>query len=107
MKIFLFISMLLLTACKSEGPDMDALVLQYYTERQFDLKKERFEICQDEIRSEAKSSIDSLIDTWVNAELIDTLSFPARPRKPIRPEAIIDKFEKFSLDTLVQKKDSL
>jgi hypothetical protein len=94
MKIFLFISMLLLTACKSEGPDMDALVLQYYTERQFDLKKERFEICQDEIRSEAKSSIDSL-------------SFPARPRKPIKPEAIIDKFEKFSLDTLVQKKDSL
>lgn len=86
---------------------MDKLVLQYYAERQSDLKKERFEICQDEIRAEAKSSIDSLIDTWVNAELIDTISFPAKPRKPIKPEAIIDKFEKFALDTVLQKKDSL
>ena len=67
------------------------------------LSQERLDICKENIIKDAKSSVDSLIDTWVNAELLDTIHFPAKPVRPYKPEPIIDKFERFELDSTVLK----
>ena len=58
------------------------------------------EECEEEVLEEAQAQIDSLIDTWVNAELFDTIRFPGKPAKPLKPDDIFDAFQRFPLDSI-------
>jgi len=96
----LVILILVCSSCRKALPDKEVLIDRFYAEKVHELKMEQEAICREALINEVKVKIDSLIDTWVNAELVDTIAFPSRPVKPIRPENILDKFERFSLDSL-------
>jgi hypothetical protein len=99
MRILISISLLFLCACNSNLPDKKNLIDQYYHEHFLSLKIEREEICNAAVLEQVKFEIDSLIDQWVNAELLDSVNFPAKPVRPPKPEHIINKVSKFELDT--------
>jgi len=100
MRIILGIAFILLVSCKTEKLNKEELIDRYYAVIVNSLLEEKRQACEEIVLEDAQAHIDSLIDTWINAELFDTLRFPSKPIKPIKPEAIIDKFQKFSLDSL-------
>ena len=100
MKRLIVIPVLMLMACNEKLPNRKALIESYYAEKVAKLEEEQQEICKEEVIALVKSHIDSIIDTRVNAALIDSLQFPDKPNKPAKPEAIIDKFQRFTLDSL-------
>ncbi len=99
-KILSIAVIVFLLSCQNEVVDKQSLVNNYYQQRFEALASEKKEVCKEEIIKEIQIAIDSLIDTWVNAELVDTINFPGKPIKPIKPPAIINDFQKFSLDSL-------
>ena len=90
-------------SCQGEPIDKQSLINSYYQQRYDALSAEKSEVCKEEILKEIEVVIDSLIDTWVNAELVDTINFPGKPIKPIKPPHIINDFQKFSLDSVPVK----
>ena len=100
MRSCVILILLLCASCSNDLPDKEKLVSQFYQQKIQEFKDEKMSMCREDIRAEVQIHIDSIIDTWINAELVDTIQFPNKPIKPIRPEVIIDKFQKFSLDSL-------
>lgn len=96
---YCLLCILFLFSCSGERLDKNMLVRDYYNERVSVFVNEKEELCKERIRLEAQQKIDSLIDTWVNAELIDTILFPSKPRKPNRPPDIIDSYQSFDIDS--------
>ena len=101
MRTALAIVCLILCSCSSELPDKNKLIDKYYEGFVDQLRQEKLDECREDVLAEAQTQIDSLIDTWVNAELFDTIRFPSKPFKPVKPEAIINKFDKFPIDSTV------
>lgn len=100
MRILLSITLVLFISCNEKLPDKSNLVKEYYNIQVREFEDLLMEDCKDQVRMEARLKIDSLIDTWVNAELVDTLVFPSKPSKPHRPRSIINDFHRFSLDSI-------
>lgn len=102
MKQIFFISILIVfCSCSGEKLDKQALIDKYYSLKFQELQEEREALCKERILGLAQTEIDSLIDTWVNAELIDTILFPPKPLKPGKPDHILDKFQKFRVDSIL------
>ena len=74
-------------SCSTELPDKKVLIDEYYQGFVNQLRQEKLDECREDILVEAQTEIDSLIDTWVNAELFDTIRFPSKPIRPLKPEA--------------------
>ena len=102
MRILIFI-LFLFISCSKELPEKEELIDQYYSVRVDALKAEKQGLCRANILDEAKTEIDSLIDRWINAQLLDTIKFPNKPAKPPKPEHIIDKMQKFEVDSTMLK----
>ena len=100
MRMLIVILFLLLYSCKKELPDRKELIGRYYEEYVSQMRQEKREECEEEVLEEAQAQIDSLIDTWVNAELFDTIRFPGKPAKPVKPDDIFDEFQRFPLDSI-------
>ena len=89
---------LTLASCKSELPDRQTLIDEYYEKKENEFLNQKRNNCKKEAVVEAQVVIDSLLDNWVNANLFDTLNFPKKPSKPQTPDHIIDKVSKFEVD---------
>lgn len=66
------------------------------SKRLADYKKDKLFECKEEAIDAAEYHVDSLIDTWVGREVMDTLSFPKQPLKPSKPDGIIGTVKKFT-----------
>lgn len=71
-----------------------------YEERKNQLFAFKDDECVERALADAEAHVDSLIDQWINADLMDTLIFPSRPSKPIAPDHIIGTVERFDRDSL-------
>lgn len=100
MKYLLVSFCVLFFSCQDPLPDKKALIKQYYSEKVNKLKVDKLKQCREDILVEVEMKIDSLIDNFINADLLDTLRFPVKPVKPNHPDHIIDKVKKFDLDTV-------
>lgn len=94
----LIIILLLLTSCHQELPDKKKLIEQYYDVKKNEFLRKKDEACKNEIRELAENQLDSIIDQYVKDRLLDSISFPQKPIKPIKPDHIIDKVKKFNID---------
>ena len=87
-------------ACGPDLPDRSILIQEMYDERKrhlFDLKDDE---CRERALEDAEAYVDSLIDRWINADLMDTLVFPTKPVKPDAPDHIIGTVKRFDRDSL-------
>lgn len=79
----------LLFGCGVEYPDRQALIEELYTAKVAEIRDQRRQDCLKGQVEKAKSEVDSIVHQLLNKDLLDTLNFPAKPIKPVRPEDII------------------
>ncbi len=87
-------------SCTGALPDKDELINQFYIEKLMSLHNEADASCRIRAIENAELFVDSLVDQWINADLLDTVLFPAKPLKPQAPDPIIGTVEPFELDSL-------
>lgn len=75
--------------------DEQAYVQQQLEQRILALSQEKNKDCQLRAVEDAESYVDSLIDTWIGNEVMDTLAFPKRPVRPNAPKPILGTLEAF------------
>lgn len=83
--------------CKAELPDADALVHEFYTARVKRLEDDRKKECIEKQVRKANAKVDSIVHQLLNKDLLDTISFPAKPLKPIKPKPIIGTVDTFEV----------
>lgn len=85
-------------SCSAELPDEQQLTDEFYQQHLKALKKKIYNRCRDDQIAKANIKVDSIVHRLLNADLHDTLNFPARPMKPTRPENIIGTVKKFEVE---------
>lgn len=100
MKYLGFILGFIFMSCTGNLPDGDALSASLYDQKLMALNAEADQDCRTRAIAEAEIFVDSLVDQWINADLMDTIDFPAKPVKPEAPEPVIGVMEKFDIDSL-------
>ena len=86
--------------CAPDMPDRDDLIDLMYEKRKAQLFASKDAECLERAVADAEAHVDSLIDQWINADLMDTLVFPDKPVKPEAPEHIIGTVQRFDKDSL-------
>lgn len=87
-----------LVSCSVELPDKKKLVDEYYQLKVDNLRSSINEKCRQDQIAKADADVDSIVHRLLNADLHDTLNFPARPTRPLRPENIIGTVKKFEIE---------
>ena len=99
-KVAYILLLLVFCSCTANLPDKDELISRMYEERVAQLYISKDAECQERVLEDAEAHVDSLIDQWINADLMDTLVFPSRPIKPNTPDHIIGTVKRFDKDSL-------
>ncbi len=94
----LFSILVFLVGCTVELPDKEKLVDEYYQIKVDNLRATTIDKCKKEQIARADADVDSIVHRLLNADLHDTLNFPARPARPTRPDPIIGTVQKFDLE---------
>lgn len=95
------IILLILTPLFSCGPDLpdgDLIIKELYNERVAEYISQKDRDCRKDAIADAEEHVDSIVHRMLNADLVDSLAFPNRPVKPVRPKPIIGKVQKFELE---------
>lgn len=79
-----------------EPLDEQEIIDTRLNKRLADYRADKLMDCRQEAIDAAEYYVDSLIDTWVGREVLDTLTFPKQPSKPIKPKGIIGTVKKFN-----------
>ena len=87
----------ILCSCNVDLPDEHHLMDECYTRQVKELKKKIYDKCRQDQIARADIEVDSIVHRLLNADLHDTLNFPARPTRPSRPENIIGTVDKFDV----------
>ena len=99
MKSFLAIIFLCLLSCTSRLPDRELLTREFYTKQVLDHSMEKDKACIERAIASAGVYVDSLVDQWINEDLLDTIKFPPKPLKPEAPDPIIGTVDRFNIDS--------
>lgn len=98
MRRSILLAILFFCSCGKPLPKKNELVAIYYQQSVDKLIREKKVECNEKIETDVKVRLDSLIDSYINADLLDSLKFPSKPIKPKKPEHIIDKVGKFEVN---------
>jgi hypothetical protein len=93
-----FFFLVFLVSCSVELPDKEQLIEEYYQVKVENLRTTIIEKCRKEQIARADADVDSIVHRLLNADLHDTLNFPPRPTRPVRPDPIIGTVQKFDLE---------
>ena len=85
------------TACV-EPIDKQAIIDARIKKKTDEYTQRRLKLCRQRAHEQAETYVDSLIANYVGTEVIDTFTFPDRPVRPTRPDAIIGTVKKFEVD---------
>jgi len=96
----IYISLFLMFSCTGELPDQDELIDIYYQAKVKDLLDSKDAACRKRAIALAKTDVDSLIAQRFNADILDTIQFPPKPVRPTSPDHIINKVQKFEVDSI-------
>jgi len=100
MKFFTIVILLFLISCSTELPNRQELIDFYYDAKVDNLLNEKDLQCRKRAIEAAKLSVDSLIALRFNADILDSIKFPDKPVRPDAPEHILDKVQKFEVDSV-------
>ena len=100
MKFILFILLVFFCACKNDLPDTKLLSRAYFENKKKMMLEEKRQLCISRALDAAKLDVDSMIASKFNADILDSVVFPVKPMKPLTPEHIIGKVDKFDLDSV-------
>jgi len=89
-RISYIIFLLVFVSCNKEQAERLVLEDLMAERKQAYLDKKEKE-CKEKAFEEARQYVDSLVNKWVQDDLIDTINFPTRPVRPERPEDILEK----------------
>ena len=103
MRYLLYISLLFFCSCTTDLPDRNELIDLYYEAKVENLLEDKDVACRKRAIAMAKADVDSLIALRFNADILDSIQFPTRPIRPQSPEHIINKVQKFELDSIDNK----
>lgn len=95
--ITMVVVMVCFFSCTTELPDRQLLIDEIYSARVKQVEIEKRGDCRKKQLERAEAKVDSILHSLLNADLHDTLNFPARPQKPLRPDPIIGTVKKFDL----------
>jgi hypothetical protein len=95
--VLTFSTIWLLTACV-DPIDEQAIIDARITKKTTEYAERRIKECRSEAHEQAETYVDSLIANYVGTEVIDTFTFPDRPVRPSRPDAIIGTVKKFEVE---------
>lgn len=99
MRTLMFLLILIpLFSCGPDLPDGDLLIKELYDQRVSEYISQKDFDCRTEAIADAEEHVDSIVHRMLNADLVDSLAFPNRPVKPVRPKPIIGKVQKFELE---------
>lgn len=84
-------------ACE-EPRDLDVEVNVLLQNKINRYKAEESERCLNKATVEAEIYVDSVIALWVSQQLVDTMTIPEKPIRPVTPEHILG-----TVDTFINK----
>lgn len=97
MKRYLTICLLSLVFLACEEPrDLDSEVITEVEKKKNKYIKTEKEKCLKKATNEAEIYVDSLIANWVAKQLVDTMTIPEKPARPITPSPILGTVDTFS-----------
>ncbi len=95
--ILLFLVSLMFLSCVQKL-DEEKILRERFNTRIAEYKAGKIQECKEKAIDQAEFYVDSLIDTWVGREVIDTIAFPEKPSKPQRPDPILGTLKKFEVN---------
>ena len=98
MKLLYLIAFLTLVSCGPDLPNGDKLIQEILDARIAEHISQKDKDCRAEALADAEEHVDSIVHKMLNADLVDSLEFPSRPVKPLRPDGIIGKVQKFEVE---------
>ncbi len=98
MKFLIVISILICVSCTHGSHDHQTIIDEIYNAKVQDLRQQKLNDCREKQIEKANEKVDSIVHQLLNADLLDTLSFPAKPIKPPTPEHIIGTVKKFDVN---------
>ncbi len=97
MKKGIIICLLLFVFLACEEPrDIDAEVAVELEKKINKYRSGELEKCLSKATNEAEIYVDSLIALWVSEQLVDTMTIPDKPARPITPAHILGTVDTFS-----------
>lgn len=100
MKIFFSILLLLaFSSCGPDLPDSQTIIDEILDQKISDFKAKKNAECRSDALADAEAHVDSIVHRLLNFDLIDTLDFPSKPRRPRAPKHIIGTVDKFKVDS--------
>lgn len=97
--LFFILIIIFLGSCDDKLPDKNEVVQRIYESKKKNFFEKEKAKCYKELVKAAEEKLDSVIIKYVQADILDTVRFPKKPIKPIKPDHIIDKVSKFEIDT--------
>ena len=96
---FIFL-VLFCSACSVDLPDANTIIEEIYRQQveEFRVRDERE--CRAKALSDAEAHVDSIVYQLLNADLVDSLSFPDKPIRPSAPDHIIGTVKKFDVNAV-------
>lgn len=98
MRSLIIFCVIFLVSCNAALPDEKLLMDDCYSRHVKELKEKIYEKCRQDQIARADAEVDSIVHRLLNADLHDTLNFPARPTRPNRPQSIIGTVDKFDVE---------
>ena len=97
MKFFIAISVLFCLSCTHGSYDHQTIIDEIYNAKVQNLRYQKLNDCKEKQIQKANEKVDSIVHQLLNADLLDTVSFPAKPIKPPTPKHIIGTVKKFEI----------
>ena len=96
MRYIFYIVCIVLIGC-AENIDYNEEISIRVAEKTKRYTHKQLQKCKDKAAIEAENYVDSIISKWVASELVDTISIPQKPSKPVTPPAILGTVDSFPL----------
>lgn len=80
---------LILSSCQKKKKKAEPVEF-FYELKKSELRKTKIKECREKAILDASAYIDTIIDKIAKKQKLDTINFPSKPNKPVRPDAPID-----------------
>ncbi len=89
---------LLCSGCTVDLPDANTIIDEIYQQQVEEYRIRDARECRAKALSDAEAHVDSIVYQLLNANLVDSLSFPDKPVRPSAPDHIIGTVKKFDVN---------
>lgn len=89
--LYFLLLLLMVSSCQKKKKKNIQPVEFFYKQKKSELVKEKDKECREKAILDASAYIDTIIDKIAKKQKLDTINFPSKPNRPVRPDALIEK----------------